>query len=90
MAPDTQIAFAQKQGSMPARQDVDSGSLDVCAQKAMAFVADTSKQIPSTELLSPPAVTGAVEDVISGYWNDSSMTTDAFVTKLVAALTQTF
>ena len=90
MAPDTQIAFAQKKGSIPARQDVDSGSLDVCAQKAMAFVADTSKQIPSTELLSPPAVTGAVEDVISGYWNDPSMTTDAFVTKLVTALTQTF
>jgi glucose/mannose transport system substrate-binding protein len=89
MAPDTQIAFAQKKGSIPARQDVDSKSLDVCAQKAMAFVADTSQQIPSTELLSPPYITGAVEDVISAYWNDPSMTTDAFVAKLVTALTQT-
>jgi len=55
----------------------------------MAFVADRSKQIPSTELLSPPYITGAVEDVISAYWNDPSMTTDAFVAKLVTALTQT-
>ena len=88
MTPETQIAFAQKKGSIPSRQDVDSKSLDLCAQKAMGFVADKSKQIPATELLSPPAITGAVEDVISAYWNDPAMTTDAFVAKLVTALTQ--
>ena len=88
LAPDTQIAFAQKKGSIPSRQDVDSSSLDTCAQKAMVFVKDKAQQIPANELLSPPAVTGAVEDVISAYWNDASMTTDAFVAKVITALNQ--
>jgi glucose/mannose transport system substrate-binding protein len=88
MSPETQIAFAQKKGSIPSRQDVDSKSLDLCAQKAMGFVKDKSQQIPANELLSPPAITGAVEDVISAYWNDNSMTTDAFVAKVGAALAQ--
>jgi len=88
LAPETQIAFAQKKGSIPSRQDVDSSTLDTCAQKAMVFVKDKAQQIPANELLSPPAVTGAVEDVISAYWNDASMTTDAFVAKVITALNQ--
>ncbi len=88
MAPDTQIAFALKKGSIPSRQDVDVKSLDVCAQKAMAFVANTAEQIPATELLTTPAVTGAVEDVLSAYWNTPSMTTDAFVNSLITAFSQ--
>jgi glucose/mannose transport system substrate-binding protein len=88
MSPATQIAFAQKKGSIPSRQDVDSSTLDLCAQKAMKFVADKASQIPANELLASPALTGTVQDIISAYWNDNSMTTDAFVAKLSAALAQ--
>ena len=41
-------------------------------------------------MLSPPALTGAIQDLISQYWNDPSMTTDGFVTKVANTLTQQF
>lgn len=86
MAPATQLEFAQKKGSIPSRTDLDVKSLDICAQKAVASVANKAAQIPANELLSPPALTGAVEDIISAFWNDNTMTTDAFVAKVSAAL----
>jgi glucose/mannose transport system substrate-binding protein len=88
LEPATQIAFAQKKGSIPVRQDVDVTSLDACAQKAVAWIKDKQAQVPANELLSPPAITGAVEDVISQYWNNNSMTTDEFITRVAAALSQ--
>jgi glucose/mannose transport system substrate-binding protein len=88
LEPATQIAFAQKKGSIPVRQDVDVASLDACAQKAVAWIKDKQAQVPANELLSPPAITGAVEDVISQYWNNNSMTTDEFITRVAAALSQ--
>lgn len=86
LAPDTQIMFAEKKGSIPSRQDIDVSKLDICAQKAVAWLKDKSAQIPANELLSPPAVTGAVEDVISAFWNDNAMTAETFQAKVAAAL----
>jgi len=86
--PGNQVAFSAKKGSIPARQDADVSSLDQCARKAHGWLAEASAQFPANELLSPPAVTGAVEDLVSQYWNDPSMTTDSFVTKAAAALSQ--
>jgi glucose/mannose transport system substrate-binding protein len=40
--------------------------------------------------LSPPALTGAIEDIISQYWNDPTMTTDTFITKVANTLSQQF
>ena len=84
--PVTQIEFAKKKGSIPVRLDLDVSSLDACAQKATKWLADKSTQVPANELLSPPALTGAMEDVVSQYWNDTTVTTDAFVAKVVATL----
>ncbi|WP_342359561.1 ABC transporter substrate-binding protein [Terrarubrum flagellatum] len=89
LEPDTQIKFAQKKGSIPVRLDVDSSSLDQCAQKAMTWLKDSSQQIPAQEMLSPPALTGAMEDVISQFWN-TSMTVDQFSAKVADALKQQF
>jgi len=88
LEPATQIAFAQKKGSIPVRQDLDVSSLDACAQKAVNWLHDENAQVPANELLSPPALTGAVQDIISQYWNDASMTTDAFIAKVADALSQ--
>ena len=51
---------------------------------------DANAQVPANEMLSPPALTGAIEDVISQYWNDPAMTTDAFVAKVASTLSQPF
>jgi len=90
LEPDTQIEFAQKKGSIPVRLDLDSSSLDICAQKAMTWLADKSQQVPSQDMLSPPALTGAIEDAISQYWNTPSMTADAFATKVVSILKDSY
>ena len=90
LEPETQIKFAQKKGSIPVRLDLDSSSLDVCAQKAMKWLADKSQQVPSQEMLSPPALTGAMEDAISQYWNTPTMTPEAFATKVASILKAAF
>ncbi|SEB94146.1 carbohydrate ABC transporter substrate-binding protein, CUT1 family [Rhizobiales bacterium GAS191] len=84
--PQTQIQFAQKKGSIPVRLDLDVSSLDLCAQKAVKWLADKSQQIPAQEMLSPPDLTGAMEDAISQYWNTPSMTADAFTAKVAGIL----
>jgi glucose/mannose transport system substrate-binding protein len=88
LEPDTQIKFAAKKGSIPVRLDVDTSSLDVCARKASGWIHDANAQVPANEMLSPPALTGAVQDLISQYWNDPNMTTDAFVSRVASALSQ--
>jgi glucose/mannose transport system substrate-binding protein len=86
--PAAQLAFALKKGSIPVRQDVDTSTLDACARKAVAIMANKEAQVPANDLLSLPAITGAVEDVISQFWNDQSMTPETFITRATAALTQ--
>jgi glucose/mannose transport system substrate-binding protein len=90
LEPETQIRFSQKKGSIPVRLDLDVSSLDTCAQKAVKFLADKTHQVPAQELLSPPALTGAMEDVISQYWNTPSMTADTFVTKVAGVLKEPY
>ena len=90
LEPETQIEFAQKKGSIPVRLDLDASALDACAQKAMKWLADKTQQVPSQEMLSPPALTGAIEDAISQYWNTPSMTADAFAAKVAGILRQSF
>lgn len=86
LAPDTQLAFNSKKGSVPVRLDVDVSGMDACAQKGMAELRDPAKQIPSTNFLASPDLIGATEDVITQYWNTPSMTADAFVEKFVGAM----
>ena len=50
LEPETQIAFAQKKGSIPVRRDVDMSSLDVCAQKAVKLLADKNASGASRRL----------------------------------------
>ena len=71
---------------MPVRLDVDVSGMDACAQKSMATLKDPAKQMPSINFLASPDLRGAVEDVVTQFWNTPSMTTDDFVTKFVGAL----
>lgn len=86
LTPETQIIFVQKKGPIAVRLDVDSSSLDVCAQKAMKWLVDAAQQLPSQEMLAPPAFNGAIEDIISQYWNTPAMTADQFVAKVQDAI----
>ena len=86
LAPATQIEFNKKKGSVPVRLDVDVSSMDVCAQKGMAALQDPARQIPSDSFLTTPDMYGALQDVITEFWNTPSMDVDTFVENYAAAM----
>jgi len=86
LAPETQIAFNMKKGSVPVRLDVDVSEMDLCAQKGMAALQDPKRQIPSDNWLATPDLNGALEDVITQYWNTPSMEVDTFVENYASAI----
>jgi glucose/mannose transport system substrate-binding protein len=65
-------------------------SLDICAQKAVKLLADKNHQVPAADLLAPPAFNGALQDLISQYWNTPATTADTFAMKVADLLKQQF
>jgi glucose/mannose transport system substrate-binding protein len=51
----------------------------------MRYVADKAQQIPSSDMLAPPALIGALQDAISQYWN-TDMSADDFSAKVATIL----
>ncbi|HET7795318.1 MAG TPA: ABC transporter substrate-binding protein, partial [Rhizobacter sp.] len=76
-SPTTQVAFNNKKGSIPVRTDVDSSKMDICAQAGVQAMKDTSRQIANPDALMPPDMVGAVQDVITKFWNGKQSVDDA-------------
>jgi glucose/mannose transport system substrate-binding protein len=68
-SPATQVAFNNKKGSIPVRTDVDSSKMDICAQAGVQAMKDPSRQIANPDALMTPDMVGAVQDVITKFWN---------------------
>ena len=75
-SPQTQVAFNNKKGSIPIRTDVDASKMDVCAQAGIRIMKDPSRHLPNAEMLVTPDVNGALQDVITKYWNNSQSVDD--------------
>ena len=84
--PATQIAFNMKKGSVPVRLDVDVSGMDACAQAGAAALKDPKRQVPTTDFLISPDLSGALDDVITQYWNNPAMGVDEFVAKFTGAM----
>jgi glucose/mannose transport system substrate-binding protein len=84
--PTSQIEFNKKKGSIPVRMDVDVSSMDTCAQKSHGILKDPANQVESMEILSPPNFSGAMQDAVTQYWNNPSMSADTFIEKIVSAM----
>jgi glucose/mannose transport system substrate-binding protein len=76
-SPGPQVAFNQRKGSIPIRPDVDTSGFDICAKEGMAIMKDKSRQLPNPEMLIPPDVQGALQDVITNFWNKNQSAEDA-------------
>jgi glucose/mannose transport system substrate-binding protein len=68
-APATQLAFSARKGSVPVRTDLDTRSLDACAQAGAAALRDAGRLVGNTELLLAPERLAALERAVSDYWN---------------------
>ncbi len=69
MAPATQVAFSIKKGSIPVRTDVDASKMDICAQQGLAIMKDKSRQLGNGEVYLNPDQNGAMQDILTAYWN---------------------
>ena len=75
-SPATQVAFNNKKGSIPIRTDVDASKMDVCAQTGIRIMKDPSRHLPNAEMLVTPDVNGALQDVITKFWNNNQSVDD--------------
>ncbi len=69
VAPTTQLNFSKLKGSIPVRTDVDASQLDACAQKGLAVMKDRTRQVGVSEVYLTPDQNGAIQDVLTAYWN---------------------
>jgi glucose/mannose transport system substrate-binding protein len=76
-APATQVAFNNKKGSIPIRTDVDAKGMDACAQTGLQVMKDSSRHLPNSEMLVAPDVAGALQDIITKFWNTNQTVDDA-------------
>jgi glucose/mannose transport system substrate-binding protein len=76
-SPATQVAFNNKKGSIPIRTDVDAKSMDLCAQTGLTVMKDASRHLPNPEMLVPPDVNGALQDIVTKFWNTNQTTDEA-------------
>jgi glucose/mannose transport system substrate-binding protein len=76
LKPDVQANFNNAKGSMPVRDDVDMSLADPCMLKGLSIIKDPANiQIDSNRWLNPDT-TSAMNDLISQFWNDPSMTVE--------------
>lgn len=85
LAPGTQLEFNKLKGSIPIRADVDTSSMDICAQAGMAIMKDKSRQVGISEVFLTPDQNGAIQDVLTAYWN-TRMPVEKAQKNLAAAL----
>lgn len=73
LSPATQVAFNLKKGSMPVRGDIDLSSANDCMQKGLAILA-AGNVLPSTDELISPDTTTQINDLMSQFFSEASMT----------------
>lgn len=75
-APATQVAFNALKGSIPVRTDIDASTMDVCAQAGVKALKDPARQVAVPDMLLTPDMFGAMQDVVSKFWNNDQSVDD--------------
>ena len=90
MSPEFQEIFNLNKGSIPVRLNMDMAKFDDCAKLSAKEFVETAKSgglVPSVsqDMALKPAMTGALKDVISQFWNDDKMTAETAMSNMVKA-----
>ncbi|MEY4732151.1 MAG: hypothetical protein RLZZ464_217 [Pseudomonadota bacterium] len=90
MSTDFQEVFNLNKGSIPVRLNMNLAKFDDCAKlSSNDFVASgkSGSLVPSIvhQMAVPPAVTGAIQDAVSQFWNDDKMSTKDAQAKIASA-----
>ena len=86
-APATQLAFSTLKGSIPVWPGVDASTLDACAQQGIAVMKNRARHVGVTEVYLTPDQNGAIQDVLTAYWN-TAMPVEKAQKNFAAALKQ--
>jgi glucose/mannose transport system substrate-binding protein len=70
---EVQVAFNLKKGSMPIRTDVDLAAANDCMKKGLELL-KAGKILPSGNQLLSPDTQGQIEDLMTEFWTDDSIT----------------
>jgi glucose/mannose transport system substrate-binding protein len=81
LTPEVQVAFNLKKGSTPVRGDVDTSKANACMQKALKLFADPTKVLPASESQLTSDTQQQIEDLMSEFFSDKSITVDAAQTR---------
>lgn len=76
LSPETQVAFNLKKGSMPVRGDIDLSAANDCMKKGLE-VLKTGNVIKSTDELISPDTNTQLNDLMTQFFSDMSMTPEA-------------
>ncbi|WP_374359068.1 ABC transporter substrate-binding protein [Pseudoduganella danionis] len=87
LAPAAQLEFSKLKGSLPVRSDIDVSSMDACAQAGMAAMKDKARQVGMIEVYITPDQNGALQDVLTAFWN-TRMPVEKAQKSIAAALLQ--
>jgi glucose/mannose transport system substrate-binding protein len=85
LAPAAQLEFNKLKGSLPILSNADTSSMDMCAQAGMAIMKDKSRQVGMIEVHLTPDQNGALQDVLTTYWN-TRMPVEKVQKSIVSAL----
>ena len=73
LAPETQVAFNLKKGSLPVRGDVDLAAANDCMKKGLEIIS-AGNVVTSTDQLISPDTNTQLEDLMSEFFSDMSLT----------------
>ncbi|MDP4300731.1 ABC transporter substrate-binding protein [Leptothrix discophora] len=90
LSPEFQEVFNLNKGSIPVRLNMNMAKFDDCAKLSSTDFVSTAKGgslVPSIAhgMAVAPAAQGAIQDVVSQFWNSDKMTADEAATKIAAA-----
>lgn len=68
-----QVEIAHRLGTIAARTDLSDEGFDPCSMRAMAVIRDPEAQLMDPGLILPGGLAGAIDDSVSRFWNDKSM-----------------
>ncbi len=81
MSKDVQVAFNKVKGGIPVRNDVDTSTLDVCAQTAIKLMASPENQVGDQPFYNSTDKIGAIRDLLGTLWTEPNPSVDAFTQK---------
>lgn len=82
MDPEVQVTFNLAKGSVPIRQDVGNDRFDECGKLALKILSNVDNQLPNAALAMTDDMEGAIEDMITQFWNSNAPDVDAAATAL--------